>query len=237
MKKNKTKITPDEPQLERRKIIIGLGSLAVGSMIIPKVLVGNETLSIENKTKNIKRNPILPPGAVSLDYLNRHCTSCHLCVSRCPEKILQPAKLEYGLKGIMQPTIKYNNGFCEYDCIECQKVCPTRAIKPIEDSEEHNRRDQNELNAIKNKQDLQIGIAKYDKKLCQINDLGVNCGKCMEVCSKGAINMVEGGKNGALIPLVDDKKCIGCGACEYYCPTLNDKKAIWIDGIEVHKRL
>ncbi len=44
------------------------------------------------------------------------------------------------------------------------------------------------------------------------DDLCVNCGKCIESCSSGAISM-KGGK-----ALVSQEKCIKCGACMPVCP-------------------
>ena len=204
-------------KIGRRNFIKGLGSVAVGSLIIPKVLRGNEELKIA------KRHIILPPGAINKDNLNRYCTACHLCVTRCPEKILKPARLEYGLKGIQQPIIEYKVGFCRFDCIECGRVCPTGAIRGFD--------------TLKEKRHTQIGIAKYNKEFCQINELGITCRKCLEMCPVNAVRMVEGDAADTLIPSVDVSKCIGCGACEYYCPTSFDRKAIWVDGLEKHKKI
>ncbi|NTW24699.1 MAG: 4Fe-4S binding protein, partial [Lentimicrobium sp.] len=41
-------------------------------------------------------------------------------------------------------------------------------------------------------------------------------------------------KDALTIPEVDDKICIGCGACEYACPT-KPYRAIFVEGNSVHK--
>jgi ferredoxin len=49
--------------------------------------------------------PVAPPGAQSIEHLQAKCTACHLCISKCPSHVLQPAVMEYGLQGIMQPVM------------------------------------------------------------------------------------------------------------------------------------
>ena len=72
--------------------------------------------------------PVAPPGARSLSQLHAKCTACHLCVSKCPTHVLQPAIAEYGLQGVMQPVMRFDKGYCLYDCTLCGEVCPTGAI-------------------------------------------------------------------------------------------------------------
>jgi ferredoxin len=228
-----TEFTLKHFNVKRRKLIIGLSSFAVSSLFISKKLLGTELIQPDNNTK---RQPISPPGTISADNLHKYCTACHLCVSRCPQKIIKPAGLEYGLKGIMQPRLDYNDGYCRFNCIECAKVCPNGAIRRYEEVV-HNHRNHNEIDVIKVKQHIQIGIAKFNSSLCQVNSLGINCGKCALDCPTKAITMIKNIKNNLLIPSIDINKCIGCGICEYYCPTSIEKKAIWVDGLKIHKRI
>ena len=51
------------------------------------------------------------------------------------------------------------------------------------------------------------------------------------MCSVGAIMMVE--SDGGRIPAVNEELCIGCGACEQYCP-VRPISAITVNGREVH---
>ena len=39
-----------------------------------------------------------------------------------------------------------------------------------------------------------------------------------------------------LIPVINEEKCIGCGACENLCPS-NPISAIYVEGHEVHKEI
>jgi Fe-S-cluster-containing hydrogenase component 2 len=38
------------------------------------------------------------------------------------------------------------------------------------------------------------------------------------------------------IPVVNEARCIGCGACEYLCPA-RPFSAIYVEGHEVHKEV
>ncbi|MBO4724237.1 MAG: 4Fe-4S binding protein, partial [Bacteroidaceae bacterium] len=89
--------------------------------------------ALEAKVTGIKdtRVPMSPPGSISHKNLLNHCTSCHLCVSKCPSHVLKPAGMEYGLGGIMQPVMKFDDGYCNYDCNLCSQVCPAGAIRPL----------------------------------------------------------------------------------------------------------
>ncbi|MDO4841099.1 MAG: Coenzyme F420 hydrogenase/dehydrogenase, beta subunit C-terminal domain [Phoenicibacter congonensis] len=47
--------------------------------------------------------------------------------------------------------------------------------------------------------------------------LCAGCGACRSSCAKGAISMEEG-PDGALLPVIDDAKCVSCGTCDRACP-------------------
>ena len=75
-----------------------------------------------------RQTPVAPPGAGSIGHLLHHCTACHLCVAKCPQHVLKPAFLEYGVKGMFAPVMDFTNTFCNYDCTVCSEVCPNGAI-------------------------------------------------------------------------------------------------------------
>ncbi|MDR3236879.1 MAG: 4Fe-4S dicluster domain-containing protein, partial [Spirochaetia bacterium] len=136
-----------------------------------------------------------------------------------PEQVLVPASSEYGISGIMQPTMKFNEGSCDYECNICGQVCPTQAIRPL---------------PLKEKQKVQAGFAVFNQADCIIVKDNVKCKNCVSHCPTKAIKLQDTG--GKILPVIDKDKCIGCGACEYYCPA-KPLSAIYVDGYDVQKKL
>ena len=161
--------------------------------------------------------PVAPPGAQSIEHLQAKCTACHLCVSKCPSHVLQPAVMEYGLRGVMQPVMRYDKGYCLYDCTLCGEVCPTGAILPL---------------ALEQKRMTQLGHAVFHRERCVVARDGVECGNCAEHCPADAIRL-QRGVDGRMYPQIEKALCIGCGACENLCPAT--PKAIEVKGYKVHK--
>ena len=194
------------PNNGRRNALIAMGGLAAA--VAAKKLVPAKAASENENT------PILPPGAGNVEKFKDSCTACHACVAACPNNILRPATFEYGIDGIMLPTIKYDKKYCSYGCNKCSEVCPNDAIAPL---------------TLEQKRKTQIGLAVYDASKCVVVNDGFHCGACAGNCPVGAIEMVE---NPVVpqqrLPKVDPLKCIGCGACEYACP--GTPKAIYVKG-------
>lgn len=158
-----------------------------------------------------------PPGVISIDRFKDLCTACSLCISACPNSVLQPAISEYGWDGLLQPYMDFKTGYCNTDCRGCGNVCPTGAILPL---------------SIEEKQVTQMGIARFEIHNCVVHNDGTDCGACNEHCPTKAVKMVPF-RDGLLIPEVVDDLCVGCGACEHACPVDYPYKAIYIEGLEV----
>jgi ferredoxin len=194
-----------------------LAGLAMAFLGLSRVSRAQELVSYNATTPVKRENPISPPGAGSTKDFNKSCTACHLCVNVCPTGVLQPSILEYGLQGLMQPRMDNHAGFCNYDCTVCTEVCPTGALLPLQ---------------LKDKQITQLGKSYFVKENCIVETEGTDCGSCSEHCPTKAVYMVDY-KNGLKIPEVNNDICVGCGACEYACPT-HPYKAIYVDGNPVH---
>ncbi|MBS4013509.1 MAG: 4Fe-4S dicluster domain-containing protein [Bacteroidetes bacterium] len=162
--------------------------------------------------------PITPPGSLSIENFTNHCIACYLCVSKCPKNVIVPSFFDYGLEGFMQPKLDFTKSYCNFDCVECSKVCPTGAVQ---------------AQKIEDKKLIQLGVAKFIVENCVVMVSRTDCGACSEHCPTKAVNMVP--FEGLWLPEVNPDICIGCGACEYACPT-SPYKAIFIESNEVHKK-
>jgi Fe-S-cluster-containing hydrogenase component 2 len=82
--------------------------------------------------------------------------------------------------------------------MKCPPVCPTGALD----------------RKLAEKSDVRMGIAVINKDTCYAWQ-GTLCRSCYENCPifDEAITM-----DAELRPVVNDKKCVGCGICENVCP-------------------
>lgn len=126
--------------------------------------------------------------------------------------------MEYGLAGMMQPTVSFEKGFCNFDCTVCGDVCPNGAILPI---------------SVEQKHLTQMGYVVFIEENCIVYTDGTSCGACSEHCPTQAVAMVPY-KDGLTIPHVNKEICVGCGGCEYVCPA-RPFRAIYIEGNPVQK--
>lgn len=184
---------------------------------IPLIAATRKAIVNDEHPRTTSESPVTPPGAVSIWNYTEKCTACHLCVSVCPTKVLQPAFLEFGLTGIFQPRMDFWTNFCNFECTLCSEICPTGAILPVSKEQ---------------KKTIQIGVSKFIKNVCVVVDKHTVCGACSEHCPTKAVEMIPYLDN-LKIPKVDEKICVGCGACEYACPT-KPQKAIYVESNLYH---
>ena len=242
-----TSLTPKSSSAKvdegRRAVMTGVALLAgtalakAQSKVEPKTTDGGLADLIKKK-KPKREKLITPPGSLSIRNLRTHCTACQLCIDACPNDVLRPSS---SLDRFMQPEVSFERGYCRPECNRCSQVCPTSAIQPI---------------SVEERTAIQVGHAVWTRELCVPVKDEKPCGLCARKCPAGAIQMVplQAGvhqdgwrwrdadnqeiprEKVLLIPVVNEEKCIGCGACENLCPS-NPISAIHVEGHEVHKEI
>ncbi|MDE6353607.1 MAG: 4Fe-4S binding protein [Prevotella sp.] len=215
---SQTSVTPD---IAKRSFLLATAMATTAAMAQEKKKVDGGLAKIEDKVAPERQTPLTPPGSLSARNLAKRCTGCQLCVSKCPNGVLRPST---ELTKLMQPVMSYERGYCRPECTDCSEVCPTGAIRHI---------------AKADKSAIQIGHAVWVKKNCIPLTDGVSCGNCARHCPTGAIEMVPSmpdDNQSPRIPVINEARCIGCGACENLCPA-RPFSAIYVEGHEVHRTI
>jgi len=203
----------------RSFISCGVGLAAAGLASAQGKKVDGGLAVILDKKIPVRKTPIVPAGSRSLAHFRQHCTGCQLCVSVCPNGVLRPSS---DAGSLMQPCASYERGYCRPECTKCADVCPAGAIRKI---------------TVADKSSVQVGHAVWVKANCVPLTDGVSCGNCARHCPTGAITMVPSDASdpeSPKIPVVNEERCIGCGACENLCPA-RPFSAIYVEGHMNHR--
>lgn len=212
----------DTVDTSKRSFLLASAMVAGAAMAQKKEkLMDGGIAELEDKVAPERQTPLTPPGSQSFQNLSTRCTGCQLCISECPNQVLRPSS---DLMHLMQPTMSYEHGYCRPECTRCSEVCPAGAIQLVDVAE---------------KTSIQIGHAVWIKKNCVVLTDEVECGNCARHCPSGAIEMVpldENDEESPMVPAINETACIGCGACEYVCPS-RPFSAIFVEGHEVHKHI
>lgn len=142
-----------------------------------------------------------PPGAAEEDIFLDLCCGTGACVEVCPADAIQlrPRKDD---SGRTTPVIVPREAACVLcEDLACMKACPTGALSPIE------------------REKIRVGIARVDSEACLAwQGIDPGCDYCVTRCPVGreAIAMErEGNRHGPAVK----GACVGCGVCEFFCPT------------------
>ena len=239
--KEEVKAETKEEVDEGRRAVLTSTALLAGSALLhaQEKTTDGGFATIEEKKKPKREHRISPPGSISGRNLQSHCTACQLCVDACPNDVLRPGS---DLKHFMQPEVSFERGYCRPECNRCSQVCPTEAIRPI---------------TIEERSSIQVGHAVWVRENCISANESKKCDNCARHCPAEAIQMVPEGEGlhqnergrwvdsnnqpidmnaTHIVPVINEEKCIGCGACEYLCPA-RPFSAIYVEGHDIHKEI
>ena len=199
----------------RRKFVAATATVgAAMALQAQEKKVDGGLAAIIDKQLPERQVPLKPFGAKSLKNFSNRCTGCQLCVSECPQQVLRPSQK---LSTLLQPEMAFDKGYCPPDCTRCSEVCPAGAIQKIDTAQ---------------KSAISIGHAVTVSQNCLLGQ-GVECNACSRHCPAAAISVVSDASTGHSRVVVNESRCLGCGACEYYCP-VRPFSAIFVEGREVH---
>ena len=168
------------------------------------------------------------------------CVRCNTCVSECPVNAIEPANI-FRIAKITEKCVK---------CEICVQTCPVSAIKLIDNSVVYDNEDERDVIEYK------LSNVSCPHRVVRMNSISIdysvdnNWDDCAKLCPTNAftlefkeffddLNMDLGMDliEEELYPYINEKMCIGCGACVEI--SLNDN-AIELDrylGPIIHSRV
>lgn len=120
---------------KRRFLLAGLATAGAAPTLLTKA---QESIATMEGKKAYKKEILL----LLRDLLARNVSSnivhhATFVSANAQVTCTEPAFMEYGLGGVMQPTVSFEKGFCNFDCTVCSDVCPNGAIPPLTVEQKH----------------------------------------------------------------------------------------------------
>lgn len=149
-----------------------------------------------SKSKKIRKNIKLPPGALPGEKFEKKCNSCGDCISACPYNVIFPVFIDEKKRTF--PFLDTNLTACQL-CVDtpCISACSTGALKQL-----------------KKNQKIKLGQVKLNFANCLNSQTEDKiCSTCKDSCPVESV--INFKKNKPTF----SKECTGCGICVQMCPT------------------
>ena len=146
------------------------------------------------------------------------CIRCNMCVDQCPVDAIEPANI-FKIAKITQQCVK---------CEICVQTCPVSAIKLIDNKVSYDSEEGDTA--------IEYNLASINRphRVVRMNDISIdysnlgNYDNCAKFCPTKAftlefksyfedLNIGIELEDDILYPAIDEKLCIGCGACVQFC--------------------
>jgi MauM/NapG family ferredoxin protein len=151
------------------------------------------------------RSYLRPPGAIDEQSFLDTCYRCGSCIDECPVNAIFALDKSAG-DAAGTPVVDPDRQPCMVcDGLKCSYACPSGALL-----------------AVSVRYRIRMGLAEVYHPVC-LRTQGEECTICVDQCPLGATAI---GIKGAGPPEVLSPGCIGCGVCQFHCPT--SPKAITI---------
>ncbi len=177
----------------RRRLLRGLIYILVGIIGI---------FLLRRKNSGAETRSIRPPGAVPDPLFSSLCTRCGNCIRQCPTGLLQASDAGANGTDWGTPVCSFRGTWCRSDCVDCTRVCPSNAMRPVSRDEKKN---------------VKIGRAVVDFEHCLLAD-DRECAICARDCPTEAIFFEWSDAEYRQIIVIDETRCNGCGRCLISCP-------------------
>jgi len=198
----------DKIPLERRPADRrGFFRESLAAILGPLANVVEKRLAAVEQAMHLPAEPpvmLRPPGALAEEQFLAACDGCAKCVHAC---LVQAIYLIPGVDGPAdaKPVINARNQPCVVcESLACMPACPTGALVPTP------------------REQIDMGLAVLDESLC-VRTAGQACTACVQACPIGrtALHLQIGGEGAGNLArvVVESAGCVGCGLCEFRCPT------------------
>lgn len=142
---------------------------------------------------------IRPPGALPEQEFLDKCTRCNECVKVCPQESIMKFVGDNS-PNHLTPMLQLRKSACTLcESFPCVKVCePAALVMPTF------------------AQEVRMGTAVINQKLCHAWADGADCDYCVKECPfPNAAIYLDDNRH----PVVNEESCTGCGLCEQICPS------------------